>query len=411
MKAAEVLVPGPVSDELARRVRAVAGAGEDLRCRVVDRRVTPGERSHVLFEVGRRYVVGSASGDLSDLTLSPIESDESLPGLRLVHDPEALRSLTDSWFPAPPAAHCRAELLRYRPGRRATFLVETTAVGPDRRLVRRRLIAKVYHDPAKARAVHTEMAALATADTGPDLVLARPFGIEPEWGIVGQEVMAGTALGPLLAASSPRADEAIDRAARALAALHRLPPASERRRALSATIDKLEVRTRRVAALHPEAGAPLVELVDRLADASDHPAVGPARDSLVHGDAKADQFLVRPDRLALLDLDHCGVGDPAADVADFIGKLHQRSLASGRPHRATAEAMGRRFRAAYAVAGRGQELGEGFGDRITLHLAAGLARRALRALQRAPASPLAGTLAAEGHRHLDQLLAGGDRSR
>jgi len=222
-------------------------------------------------------------------------------------------------------------------------------------------------------------------------------------------VMAGTALGPLLAASSPRAGEGIDRAARALAALHRLPPASDRRRALSTTIDKLEVRARRVAALHPEA-APLVELVDRLANASDHPALGRARHSLVHGDAKADQFLVRPDRLALLDLDHCGVGDPAADVADFIGKLLQRSLASGRPDRATAEAMGLRFRVAYTVAGRGHDLGEGFGDRITLHLAAGLARRALRALQRAPASPLAGTLAAEGHRHLDQLLAGGDRS-
>lgn len=405
---AMVLPPtGPVPTDLARRVRAVIGADEDVRCRVVDRRVTPGERSHVLFEVGRRYVVGSSPGDLSNVVMAPMESDEELPGLRLIHDPAALRALVDSWSSGPPSVRCRADLLRYRPGRRATFMVHSSSVGSGSRLVRRRMIVKVYHDRAKALAVHTEMAALATERAAPDLMLARPLGIDAAHDVVGQEVLEGVALGPMLAAMSGRTVRGIDRAARALAALHRLPTVSSRSRSLDRAVEKLERRTSGLAVLHPFEAAPLIELIGRLVAAIEPAAISPARRTLVHGDAKADQFLIRPDAMALLDFDHCGVGDPAADVADFVGKLRQRSLASGRPDPVTAGVMGRRFVATYVAA---NPVEAGFDDRITLNLAFGFARRALRALQRAPISPLVPRLAAEGHRELDRLFEG-DRKR
>lgn len=394
----------PVPAVVAQQVRHVVAAHRDARCRVLDMRFSPGEPSHVLFEVDGAHVVGSTDGDGSPAVLSPIESDRALPGLRLIHDAASLQHLVGTWFPDRQVVRARADLLRYRPGRRATFAIHLRSVDADRRLDRRLVIAKVYHDAAKARAVHAVMTALAAVATGPELRLAPPVGVGPHDGIVGQVAVTGTDLGSLLVAGDPRAERGIDRAAVALAAMHRLPLVSDRIRSLDTTIDKLVRRSGRLAGIHPDAGGPLVDLVERIGRVRRDERGPTARDAdgmaLVHGDAKADQFLLADDAVTLLDLDHCGVGDPAGDVADFVAKIHQRSLASGRPGPVVADALASRFLDAY---GEASGVDAGFRRRVALHTATSLARRALRSLQRAPLAPLSGRLLALGDHHLDML--------
>ena len=62
----------------------------------------------------------------------------------------------------------------------------------------------------------------------------------------------------------------------------------------------------------------------------------------MHGDCKPSQFLIGDGRVYLLDLDHCGVSDQAADVGTFLATLRQQEirddLAGGRPAARTSAA-------------------------------------------------------------------------
>ena len=400
------MVTAAIPPAVLAEVRAAAGVGGRVPCRVVDRRLAPGETSHVLFETGGRHVVGSiAEGQLS---LAPIEADSALPGLALLHDQSERQRLVDDWLPPTPsgAARLRMTLLRYRPGRRVTYLVTRTSIGPARSLVRDHLILKLYNDARKARAVHAEMSALVETSRSTSLVLAAPTGLDPSRGIVGQEFLSGRPLAPLIVADRSEVRSGVTAAASALVSLHELVPVTERHRPLRHALEKLCRRADALASLHPAQCRPLVDLGARLRLAADRFGDPAYERCMVHGDAKADQFLVRPTDVALLDFDHCGIGDPAADVADFASKIVQRSLASGRPSRPVADSLSAAFVHAYRDAARS---GPSFPTRVGLHASAALGRRALRSFQRAPSTRLGPLLIAEANATLDRLHHGDHR--
>ena len=397
------LLTGAIHPAVLVDVRAAAGVGSSEPCRVVDRRMAPGEASHVLFEAGGRHVVGSiVDGRLS---LAPIEADGALPGLASLHDRNARQRLVERWLPplASGTARHRLRLLRYRPGRRATFLLSRTAIGPARSLVRHEMIVKLYHDAAKAQAVHEEMSALAGNIRPAGLVLARPAGFDPGLAIVAQEVVSGRPLAALVEAEHPQAEVGAAAAASGLAALHELTPITHRSRPLRHTVEKLRRRANALASLHPSYCRPLVELADRLRVAADRFADPAAERWMIHGDTKADQFLLRPDGVALLDFDHCGIGDPAADLADFAAKIRQRSLASGRPSPPAAHSMSEAFLGSYYAASRPDST---LSTRVAVHLSVALGRRALRSYQRAPTTRLGPRLIADANDSLDRLYHG-----
>ena len=135
--------------------------------------------------------------------------------------------------------------------------------------------------------------------------------------------------------------------------------------------------------------------------------------SLVHGDCKPSQFLLHGSRVALLDLDHCGLADPAYDVGNFVASLRQQAVqqsqqavpSSDRLDRALE--LGSIFVDAYSAAARtagphpaGSE-GPRFEDRVEVFVAVSLMRKALRAFARSPQSPIPLRLVAEAHRGLD----------
>jgi hypothetical protein len=126
----------------------------------------------------------------------------------------------------------------------------------------------------------------------------------------------------------------------------------------------------------------------------------------VHGDCKPSQFLLAGPRVHLLDLDHCGISDQAADVGTFMATLRQfavRHRLAGRPEALTRRlpVLAEDFLASYLDA-----LGDDSDDRrarIRWHEAVALERKALRSFARAPRSPLPAALIHEANRCLDRL--------
>lgn len=384
---------------------------------VLDAKFEPGRSATVLYRVGARLVHGTIpvpdgrATSSRGLRLCDYPLDPGLPGLPCAESDQCLaRSIERGHLDGPMSVtQISTRLLRYRPGRRATFeVLAHLSDGTDAR--RSRLVAKVYHDPAKAYPVVVEAGEL-TRQTAPDpLILARVVAYDPVHSIVVQEHLPGRPLrvdvgrGP-----TPEACEQLVLAAQALAAFHGLSVSAGRVRALDRELQRFVTRSTGVRSVDQEAGVALLELADRLQRL---PRPDLAR-SLVHGDCKPSQFLLDGPRVALLDLDHCGLAAPEYDVGNFLASLRQQAIqhAGSSPESAAAVQLGAVFLDAYAAARRGQQghpppsrqAHTRLEDRVDVFVAISLMRKALRAFARDPRSPVPRQLVAEAHRGLDDL--------
>lgn len=394
------------------RLRAALGALAGGPCQVVDAKYEPDVRCLVLYRAGDRLVRGDLLDTPTDdgdgarpvvapgVRLSCFPDDPDLPRLADATDPGRLRDALSDALPGR-ILRCRVELLRYRPGKRATLAVQVRAAsGPSAR----RLVVKSYHDGRKAAAVAAEAVLLdTTTDQSASLRFAPVRAHLPALSLVVQEHVTGTGLDEVLRVPGPTAEQAVRRAAAALAELHRRPLVSSRVRDVDAEVDRFVLRSRRVAQVAPATGAVLGDLAARLAATAGTVPTGVV--GLVHGDCKPSQFLLRGDReVVLLDLDHCGRADPAADVGTFLATLRQHAL-RGRAVESPADLAGT-FVDAYLQEAAGT-VDPGLRRRIWWYEAVALERKALRGFARAPRSPLTRVLVEHGHACLDRL--GGTR--
>jgi hypothetical protein len=168
-------------------------------------------------------------------------------------------------------------------------------------------------------------------DHAPELVLARPLGCVPRLGAVWQSSPGGEPF--LEAIQSGDLPTMMRRVAAAMAALHRSPLQPARRLRLGDEAAKLE-RARAALGrfyprLAPDIEAVLGELIERAPDE-------PERVVPVHGDFHCNQVLVQDERVAVIDFDLFGMGDPLHDVGRFLsrfcayaqGKLPSRQAAA-----------------------------------------------------------------------------------
>jgi aminoglycoside phosphotransferase (APT) family kinase protein len=391
------------------RLRVALGVGGP--CHVVDAKYEPGVRGLVLYRIGDRLVRGDLLDPPTDggsrpvvppgVRLACFPDDPDLPRLADTVDPDRLRDALRDALPGR-ILRCRIELLRYRPGKRATLAVEVRAAsGPPVR----RLVVKSYHDGRKAAAVAAEAVLLdATTEPSAALRFAPVRGHLPDLSLVLQQHVTGIGLDQVLRGPYPAAEQAARRAATALAQLHRRPLVSGRLRDVDAEVARFALRSSRVARVAPATGAALGELAARLAATARTVPTGVV--GLVHGDCKPSQFLLRGDRdVVLLDLDSCGRADPAADVATFLATLRQHALRGGMGARSPA-GLAATFLDAYVREAVGTADAE-LRRRIWWYEAVALERKALRCFARAPRSPLTAVLVAHGHACLDRL--GGTR--
>lgn len=380
-------------------------------CHVLDAKYEPGVRAMILYDVGGRLVRGDVVPDTDagadDPTVLPpgvrcswFPADPELPLLGRLLDPDelgsamaraGLQALVD---PRAGASTPRIAVLRYRPGKRATLLVSRPTD----------CIVKAYHDPAKAVAVAKSCVALErVVRSGSPLVLAPTLAHLPELAAVVQGAVRGVPLALLLEgrrAPLTAARSAVRSAALALAELHSMTVAGLRERPVERELHRFGERAARIAAVAPQHGAAFARLADRL-DAA-RAGLSPCRVGLVHGDCKPSQFLRRGEQVALLDLDHVGCGEQAADVGTFLASIRQ--LAARRPgagpspvRSASLEELGRIFLDSY------RSRLEVDDDQVRWHEAVALERKALRAFSRAPGSPMVFALTTAAHRCLDEL--------
>ena len=414
---AEALRPGLMGP----RLRAALGGGPST-CHVLDAKFEPGVRAVLVYEHAGRLVRGDLLTQVGQPADEETETAPTVaPGVRLhgfPHDPELplLPGIMDAERLGPVlaeallspsaartrggAVRCRNTLLRYRPGKRVTLGVGFAGDAG-------RFVAKAYHDAAKAGAVAHEAPLLTPSQSaGGTLRFAPTVAHLPELQLVVQRAVRGTPLDGLLGAATRRrtddARQALGAAARALAELHDAPSVTTRHRSVQRELLRFQARAARIGSVHPQLGAATGQLADRLLDLEAH--LPEARNGIVHGDCKPSQFLLDGRRVYVMDLDHLGVSDQAADVGTFLASLRQTAARSAltRGHRGGSELvdeLSRVFLRSY-LAARGDDATR---TRIQWQMAAALERKALRSFARAPRSPLAGALVEEAHRCLDAL--------
>jgi aminoglycoside phosphotransferase (APT) family kinase protein len=415
--------------QIATSPRAIAPYLEEVYrdqgtvgCHILDVKYEPGLRCAILYQLGGRLVLGTLgwseprhplsgaarSIDALEMQTYLFPHDPALPGLARAFDPEDMKQVLTAALPACRAGEmrilrCRATLLRYRPTRRCTLRLDLSLV--DCRtgvIVPGVLYGKLYHDLAKAAAVFADMQMLSVAGAlGDDLVaVAAPAAFVADLAMILQEPLVGTPLEALLAR---RATRAVERVAQALASVHAAKLETDRHRPVVPALRRMAQRASAIGMVDRRLGGRMVDLVDALLSHTDGLDVG-AR-SLLHGDCKPSQFLVG-ERVAILDFDHAGMGDPACDIGDFTATLRQLSAREAVRARAARvvrpddrlHALEERFLAAYTERDGSDP---GLPERVPWYRAFALLRKAIRGFQRSPRSPLPAMLVDEAWRCLE----------
>jgi hypothetical protein len=382
----EALQPRRMAAELAAATGSHHGT-----CHVLDANYEPGVRAVILYSFGDRLVRGDLLPLPDRIRFSPFPHDPDLPTLPLLMDDPAVAAALGR------SGSVRVDLLRYRPGKRATVRV----TGDDGTS----WVAKAYHDRTKAAAVAEESVALAdAAKEATTLRFAPTIAHLDDLGWIVQRPVHGMPLDALV--GNPRiapseAEEAVRLAARALAELHASRPVLHRERSVDKELRRFVTRAGGIATVDPQLGRLAERLAARLVTVQHD--LPPAVFGPVHGDCKPSQFLLAGPVLHLLDLDHCGMSDQAADVGTFMATLRQFAVRHRLARRSPAlterlPALGEEFLSAYLDA-----TGDTQPARIRWHEAVALERKALRSFARAPRSPVAAALIHEADRCLDRL--------
>jgi aminoglycoside phosphotransferase len=118
----------------------------------------------------------------------------------------------------------------------------------------------------------------------------------------------------------------------AIATVHASPPPPGTPRFGRFGAERLDGSVAAVAAARPDVAGALASVRDRLS--LSRPATGHA---LLHGDCHPKNALVDGCRVALIDLDQAGIGDPAADVGSHLARLRVTTIVGMRSAAAEAE--------------------------------------------------------------------------
>lgn len=342
---------------------------KNMACHVLDAKYEPGKRCSILYEVGDQLLIGeltwptepahsstkSAAVEpitaLSTLQLYPVEEDPGLPTLATVTDGSAMAHIFNKHLPScvdgqEKVVRCKATLLRYRLGKRCTLRYELymrrQATGM---FTKRTLFGKLYHSAEKAAAVYAEMHLLTAQNSSRQLTMATAVAYIPELPMVLQSPVADSEPLELLLQQPPsgsktRLEMVIDGirgAAIALAGVHESGVQTERTRPVDAELDKLARRMIRALTAGVDDAASgvatqdtiaiLYELLQALQQGRIKLTAWGEECTVVHGDCKPSQFFCLSDTsTAILDFDHCGMADPAADVGNFLATLRQMEI-------------------------------------------------------------------------------------
>lgn len=193
---------------------------------------------------------------------------------------------------------------------------------------------------AKFSQTHDTLSRFAGLTTPFGWTLPRPLGVVPELGIEFFSRVPGVPLSEL--AEQAGFPELCHRVGLGLKEFHSLPIALDTEWGLPQKVARLSDNAEAFAALIPSAkkriGSTRDEIVARLR------ALPPSPAHLAHCDFHADNVLVDGEKISLVDLEDCAMGDPDEDRGSMYAQLS--SLAIRTPNREKAERL-RRGRSAF----------------------------------------------------------------
>ncbi len=289
------------------------------------------------------------------VVVAPAGADRDLPALARLVRPDQRRRLLQALLPEAPDLHAAdPRCVRYKPERRWVGVVDRDGVPVA--------LVKAFGAGELARARAGLVFAGRTGLVVPALLgtSKRACALAGSW-LPGQPLI-DRLTGPE-AATAPLAEVGA-----ALATLHATPP----RRLVHEAPDVDAVATATAAAavgalvprLGPAAASAAASLCRRL-------AALPVRTAARHGDFSADQVVLGGRGVGLIDFDNTAVGDPTADLGQFLADLEAAEvdgrLAPGRARSLAADLV-------TGYEGAGGVVPDGA---LALHTAAALVRRAV----------------------------------
>jgi aminoglycoside phosphotransferase (APT) family kinase protein len=303
------LDPGSAAAALASHLAGLEG------CRPRYVRYRPGRRLVVLYDLAL-----DGTRTLAHVTMLPPRRVERLWGridvagladqARLVPELGAVLQLfpADVRLPGLAGAIARgpAELVRYKPGRRAVLRYDG-------------VYGKLRADEAGARHVELSRRLIECGIPTP-----APLGYLPELRMTLHEAHRGTRLAELREADLEAWMEPV---AAALARLHATTVADLPPHSIEGEIEDLRAAAETAAAIVPHRRAKIDSLLGHLVARL---AALRREERTIHGSFHYDQVLVGDDGVALLDLDSAAVGEPLLDVGHFASYLSAAGEMSAR---------------------------------------------------------------------------------
>lgn len=301
--------------------------------------------------------------------------DWRLPSLRAAADPQQAWSLlaqaserVASTGPLP----VEVDVVRYRPHVSCVFRYRLL---PDAGGTEPQVIGKVYRAAGKAERVRACLEHLRRpGERG--LHIPEPLALLTGSNLLLMEHASGRSLGRVLKdATAEEVSEVARLAAVVLATFHSLPVTGQRIAAPASDPRRLRASIARVDLVAPELASRMLAVLDailRRLDTSPTPVV-------IHGDFKPSQLLLDGDRVAVVDFDRAGLGDPAVDVGSFMAQFHKEALDEERSYL-------RRLAPLFLTAYQEHDVVDALAERARLHQSLALVRMAVRRFFRAPYS-------------------------
>lgn len=255
--------------------------------------------------------------------------DNELDGLETLSDSRKVRRILYQHLDRLPRTEwrishkrMRTTVIRFKPEKRAVVRIDTYATNLRTNRKEHVTIFVRHYSDDRGGSEFTLMKRLHDRfSDGAELTVPRPLVYEPDKRLLFMEGLDGEVFLPLL--TGPEGPLFAARAAKALAALHRFDRAVRPLRTAADCLSEARSTAETVGHVFPESYDATDDIIQKLTHCVPEP---PPHVSIVHGDFYHSQLLVREESEAIIDFDRSYLGDPAADVGNFLAHLRLLGL-------------------------------------------------------------------------------------
>lgn len=289
-----------------------------------------------------------------DLFFQVFPLDRRLPSLPVAADGRRVAPVLESVLAAQgeKIRHVVVRPMRYKPQRKCMFRYEITWYAPT--AAPKIVYGKVARNRTFAQTC-TILRQIRVAAQEITFTLPESLGVVPELCLELFSEVPGLPLADLSAADTFSAHCAAT--AQALRQFHALPVSMDQRWDVAAKLPRLAADAAGLTQLLPGQAKRIGMLQSELSVRLQ--ATETKQLTLIHRDFHGTNVLVDGNRIGLIDLEDCAVGDPAEDLGSMCAYLSR--LAAERPTQAAALRQGREMFV--------QAYGDNFGDRVRTHTA------------------------------------------